>query len=340
MGSIRVVGVLIIWMGLSLFGMPRQEGPLAGARAEFEKGEYAGVIRLLEEAALAGERLPVEAYHLLVESRARLGQFPEALRVGRKGLDLYPVDERLDALYVSLLVSLAVEEARPGLERRLAEHPGSVEASKALGYILFRENPRHPRVEELLSRAARGAAGDPEARFLYGQWACLNNRHALCAAEMRQTLALGPATDYAGMQIHTLIGVAESKQGNIEAAGEAFQAALGHNRRLEPPSLHAAYQHLKFLVELSRFEESDQLIGEMLSWAPGFGPAHYERARMLSRQGRLEEAAAACALALQTLQEHDPTLLKAAHAFMAKTCFALGRTDEAQRHQKWIEANP
>jgi tetratricopeptide (TPR) repeat protein len=337
MGSIRAVGILVAWVGLSCSGMAAQ-GPLVEARAEFAKGDYAGVIRVIENAP-AGEKLPAEAFHLLVESRARLGRFPEALKTCEQGLQLYPSDAKLDELYVSLAATLPLDEAGRRLERRLAEYPASVEASKALGYILFRENPRHPRAEKLLSTAAQAAPEDAEARFLYGQWACLNNRHALCAAELRQALALDPATDYARMQIHTLMGIAESKQGNIEEAGEAFGAALVHNRKLTNPSPHAAYQHLKFLVELSRFEESERLIEEILGWGPRFGPAHYERARLLARQGKLDEAAAAGALALETLQEDDPTLIKAAHAFMAKTCFALGRTEEALRHQKQIEQN-
>jgi tetratricopeptide (TPR) repeat protein len=338
MRSMGVVGILVVWVGLSFFGMARQQGGLPEARADFERGDYAGAIRTIEEAP-TGERLPAEAYHLLVESRARLSQVPEALEACEQGLQFYPSDAKLDELYVSLAATLPPDDARRRLERRVSQYPASVEASKALGYILFRENPRHPRVEKLLTRAAQAAPTDAEARFLYGQWACLNNRHALCAAELRQALALDAATDYARMQIHTLIGVAENKQGNIEEAEAAFEAARVHNRRLDQPSLHAAYQHLKFLVELSRFGPSEELAEEMLRWAPRFGPARYERARLLARQGRLEEAVAEAALALQTLQQDDPTLMKAAHAFMAKTCFALGRTEEALLHQKWIEEN-
>jgi len=35
----------------------------------------------------------------------------------------------------------------------------------------------------------------------------------------------------------------------------------------------------------------------------------------------------------------DPKSLRAAHAFLARTCFALGRMDEAEVHQSWIESH-
>jgi outer membrane protein assembly factor BamD (BamD/ComL family) len=63
-----------------------------------------------------------------------------------------------------------------------------------------------------------------------------------------------------------------------------------------------------------------------------------ERAKFLARQRKMEEAVAEGELALKN-SGADTTQLRAAHAFLAKTYFAMGRAEEAQLHQKWIESH-
>jgi len=93
-----------------------------------------------------------------------------------------------------------------------------------------------------------------------------------------------------------------------------------------------------FLTRQSRQSEAQKLLDEILRFAPGFGPAHLERAKFLSSQGNLESAVAEAKLALDQAAS-DPKSLRATHAFLAKMCFALGRVDEAEMHQRWIESH-
>jgi tetratricopeptide (TPR) repeat protein len=93
-----------------------------------------------------------------------------------------------------------------------------------------------------------------------------------------------------------------------------------------------------FLTRRSRQGEAQKLLEEILKFAPSFGPAHLERAKYLSAQGDLEAALAEAKIALDQAGS-DPKSLQAAHAFLAKTYFALGRMDEAKVHQSWIESH-
>jgi hypothetical protein len=77
---------------------------------------------------------------------------------------------------------------------------------------------------------------------------------------------------------------------------------------------------------------------EILKWDPAYGPAHFERAKMLAQQGQAEEAAKEGELALQDGRGTEADL-RAYHAFLAKTYFALGRESDAQVHQAWIESH-
>jgi tetratricopeptide (TPR) repeat protein len=290
--------------------------------------------RLLAGAPASGE----EAYMMLAEAYLKLGKPDTAVEACERGFSHSAQAERLEQFYVYILkASRTPTIVIDKLEKQLERSPGSLTLRKALGYMLFRQDPMDPKAEQLLRDAAQTAPKDAEARFLYGQWACLNNQDSVCIKELEASLSLTPDNDSAAMQAQTLIAMAYRNQQDSVRAEAAFRNALKHNRRLSPPSTSAGYQYAKFLIESGRDREAAALVEELLRWNPDFGPARYEKARALSRAGDLEGAAREGALALRTLERDDPTLLVAAHAFMAKTCFALGRVEEAKAHQTWLQ---
>jgi tetratricopeptide (TPR) repeat protein len=113
---------------------------------------------------------------------------------------------------------------------------------------------------------------------------------------------------------------------------------MAFNQKLASPNPGSAMQYAVFLQKRSRETEAQDLISLILKWAPSFAPAYLERAKFLARQRKMEEAVAEGELALKN-SGADTTQLRAAHAFLAKTYFAMGRAEEAQLHQKWIESH-
>jgi hypothetical protein len=97
-------------------------------------------------------------------------------------------------------------------------------------------------------------------------------------------------------------------------------------------------QYADFLQKRLREPEAQNLIVKILSWAPSFAPAHLERAKFLAKQKKWEEAILEGELALKHAGG-DSAQQRSAHVFLAKTCFAWGRTTDSELHQKWLESH-
>src|SRR5437764_198576 len=76
------------------------------------------------------------------------------------------------------------------------------------------------------------------------------------------------------------------------------EKALAASRQLPSPKHAAALEFAMLLTRQSRQGEAQKLLDEILKFAPGFGPAHLERAKYLSAQGDLESALAEAKIAL------------------------------------------
>jgi Flp pilus assembly protein TadD len=231
------------------------------------------------------------------------------------------------------------DEAILVYQRGAAAYPGSALLLKRLGHVLFRRNPTDPAAGEALKKAAAAAGDDAEAHFLYGQWACMSNLNELCARELNKAATLSPSNDNALMQSYTLIGMAEDKLNHTERAEEAFRKALEHNLKLSRPDPNSALEYAQFLSRQSREADAAELVVRILAFAPYFGPAHLERAKMLAQRDDNEQAAVEAELALKYAGD-DKAQLHPAHVFLAKTYFALNKLDQARQHQEWIQANP
>ena len=311
------------------------------AESHIRQKEYAKAIEILEPFVQGHARFDAELYVMLAVSRVNLGEKGKAVAICERGLEVFPNSRRLEEFYVSLLQTVVNRaEAKARLEARLTQNPQSPVLMKSLGQLLLNENPLNPRVGQLLMTTAAQSPRDTEAHYLYGQWACLNNKESLCLDALRKALALSPRNNLARMQIYTLMGIAEDKAGRHDFAEAAFQNALKLNRRLPRPDPNGAFQYAKFLLDRQRLAEAEPLLDEALKAAPTFSPALFERAKLLAKAGRREKAIESASLALRHTTAANKTQLHAVHAFLARTYFSLGRVEEAQAHQRWIESNP
>jgi tetratricopeptide (TPR) repeat protein len=312
---------------------------LLAAEDYLKKGNFSKAVEAAELALTLDPQIDPDAYLLLAIARVNLRDNPKALEALEAGLQQFPVATRLEQHYVALLqrMGLPLPEVRQKLELRLENAPGSLVLQKALGEALMKENPLDRQAQQLLERVVQAAPGDAEAHYLWGQWLCSNNKTEGCRAEMQKALQLAPAGNAgARLQIYLTLAGAESRLGRTAEAETAYKKALAINRSLPSPNPTASYLYVKFLNDHSRSGETRPLVDEILKWAPGFGPALLERARFLSKEGKLETALGD---ALEALKDprNDPSDLRAMHSFLAKTYFSLGKTEEAKVHQDWLK---
>lgn len=337
------IGVALCLLTLSLSDAVQSQQAssktnVLAAENHIKQKNFAQAIEILESVIALDPRSTPEAYVMLAVCRVNVQEKEKAVETCERGIQVYPNSDRLKEFYIRLLEA-AVEksEAKAKLFRHLQRHPDSVIYQKALGQLLMAENPQNPEAERLLATAAKASPQDAEAHYFYGQYACLNNKDEICIAELAKAGALAPTNDQANMQIYTQIGMAEDRLNRPAKAEAAFQLALKANQKLTPPNPQAAFQYVEFLVKRAREAEAQKMVDELLRWAPTFGPAHFERAKFLARQKKMEEAIAEGKLALQ-YSDDDKTRLRAIHSLLAKTYFAMGRLTEAKVHQSWLES--
>jgi tetratricopeptide (TPR) repeat protein len=335
------VPVHIFWMLLLTaavaFGQSSPPDPnLLAAESYIRRQNFAKALEALDLVFKVNPKPPAGAYLMLASCQFNLGAKEKAADALERGVTAYPSAAGLAQEYVALLpTALSKETVRARLEERLKRQPGHPIYTKALARLAIEQDPAG--AENTLAETARLLPRDPEAHFLYGQWACLNNRHELCVIELKKSLLLAPPNEQARMQIYTLTAMAEEELGRTAAAEASFRRALAANRKLAEQSPHATQRFVEFLAQRNRDQEAQPLVDEILKYAPNFGPAHFERAKWLARQRRLDDALAAGQRALENLNGQTEAL-RAVHAFMAKTFFAAGRPDEAKVHEDWIQA--
>jgi tetratricopeptide (TPR) repeat protein len=225
------------------------------------------------------------------------------------------------------------------IDAALRSQPDSAQLLKAKGSLLLRERTRSAQARAPLERAVALAPKDPEARYYLAQWACLHHEEELCLAEATESLRLAPGNANAALQLNTLIGIAAEKLSRPAQAEKAFAAALEANRDLGWRDPLAAFQYIDFLLKRGREEQAQPLVELLMKHVPSFGPAFLERAKHLARQDKLEQAVELAEHSLK-LAGMDREKQRAAHLLLARACFQLGREEDAQRHQSWVEENP
>ena len=280
-----------------------------------------------------------QAYRELALSQYKLQNSGEALQTCEQGLALYPGSVPLLQLYLSILQqAVAPEERLARLAGLLKQTPNSPGLQKAMAEVLMAKEPENPQALALLSAAAKQLPQDPEAHFFYGEAACFNKQDAVCIRELTRAHLLSPRNQYANMQLYTMIAVAEDRLKQPLRAAQAFEHAMKANQQLNTHSPYAALKYVNFLTTQGKDKEAMRVVDEILEWDAAYGPAHFERAKMLAQQGAPQEAAKEAELALQDTRTTEADQ-RAYHAFLAKTYFALGRESDARIHQTWIESH-
>lgn len=291
---------------------------------------------------LAQETAPhrsAEAYRLLCVSEYKQQNKDEALKTCEQGLALYPDSSPLAQVYVSILhEAVAPEERLTRLKALLQQAPKSPALQKAVGEELLAKDGESPEALKLLASAAKMLPQDAEAHFFYGEAACFDKQDAVCVRELTRAHQLSPQNQYANMQLYTMVAVADDRLKQPAKAAVAFEQAMKANQQLSTPSPYAALKYVNFLTAQGKSKDAMMVADEILKWDAAYGPAHFERAKMLSQQGQAEAAAKEGELALQDARGTEADL-RAYHAFLAKTYFALGRESDAQVHQAWIESH-
>lgn len=303
-----------------------------------ENGDYRKAIETLEPVIGSRPRDP-EAYIMLAMCRLNVEDRQGAIQVCERALQICPPSVRLDEFYVSILrATTTARERKTKLSARLQQKPKSAAYMVGLSEALLAENPLDHNIERLVSKAASLLPDDPEAHYLYGRWACLNDRQELAVRELNRALSLTAANDRAKMQIHSYLGVAYDHLEKFAKADLAFREAMAFNQKLERPDPETLMEYVSFLHVQQREAEAQEVVMRILQFAKSYGPAHLARANFLAQEQKTEEALAEGELALKYAGT-DKGGQRAAHAFLAKTCAALGRMDQAQLHQEWIESH-
>ena len=298
------IWILSLWLAAAQNSSGSPGAYLQAARAYIAQGNFAQAADSLDRLLDANPDAGAEPYLTLIDCRLKLDQKDKALGVAERGIERYPASGPL---------------------------------LKAAGTLILQESSGSERAGELLERAAKAMPRDPGAHYAYGLWALMNHREEIAIEAEKRALALAPREDLK-VQALTFIGLGEDALKRPLRAEAAFRSALAANRKLPIRNPGAELEFAMFLTRQSRQGEAQKLLDEILTFAPGFGPAHLERAKYLSAQGNLKSALAEAEIALDQAGS-DPKGLRAAHAFLARTCFALGRMDEAEVHQRWIESH-
>jgi tetratricopeptide (TPR) repeat protein len=319
---------------------PPQNGQIATIERQLDSGEYDQAIEQINHLMSATAKPSEELYRMLAFAQYKQGNKEDALKTSETGLAHYPASQPIGALFMVVFHEVVPpQEQHAKLEELLQQVSQSPTYLKAHGQAVMATDSASPQALKDFSLAAKLSPADPEAHFLYGESACFNKQELLCIRELTRAHQLSPGNHYADMQIYTMMAVAQDQLRHTPEASEDFARALEANRQLPQPNPYSALKYVNFLVLQGKREEAAQVNRQILEWDPAYGPALFEQAKMLAAEGKQQEAAAEAERALADSRS-EPADVRAYHAFLARTYFALGRQDDAQAQQAWIEAHP
>ena len=336
---------LFLPLAIAAFSAPPQhhaaDPNVMAAEDYLQQGQYAKALEALELAARMHPKGDQEVYIMLAVCHLNLEQGSAAVDACERGFQAFPGNTRIES-YCSTLMQdvLSSDELRARLTAALARAPNSGVLQKSLGKVLLDARAEDPRTEQLLAGARRALPHDAEAHYLYGKWACVNQKEAVGVQALSTSLALTKPDNYAAVVlVNGMIGVAQDRLNHPRAAGLAFASALAAYGKMEPPVPEVPYQYVRFLVARSEDANALRVNAVILRRNPQFAPAHLEQAQLFFRAGRLEPSLAEAELALK-YSPPDKTQLRSIHSFLVKASAALGRSADVKLHQEWVDSNP
>ena len=158
----------------------------------------------------------------------------------------------------------------------------------------------------------------------------MNNRDEDCAQREREALRASNLSPMAQLQMNTLIGMCEGRSGDPETARAAFEIALGINKSLPRFDASSAYRYARFLSDHAETDQLKTILGEILAHAPRYGPVLLERAKLLEREGKTQEAIEAANLALGG-DGNDAGSIREAHMHSGQKLLHVGAKGKGGR---------
>lgn len=308
------------------------------ARLSIVARDYASAWKLLEPVLSTRSDADAETYALAVQIHFSSGAKQQAMETCEAGLQAFPSEASLEELHAALLLDCgATEVCKAKALGRLKQSPASPAYLKLVAELLIDKSAIDPSTTDVVAQMMLRLPNDPGALYLHAKWAFASNQLDI-ALEETARLSAAPATSpIVRARGLALMALAHERMGHGEQASQAFSHALELDRRLEFPDPEVAMTYVDFLVKAAKDREADDLVSEVLRWAPEYPPARLRRAVRLANTGHAEEAVRDAKLVL----EHGDglTVLRAAHVLLAKTYTSLDRPAEAQVHLDWINSH-
>ena len=310
--------------------------------AKIGKHEYSDVIPLISQLLSRRPRQHPQFYIMLGDSLKAMGETEKALETYEQGLEIFPNWSPLEQRYLSLLRSSGrLSSVINQRLQRLRAAPDDVAELLALGSLLaISDDQSQPPPAEmsarLLEHALQLAPESASAHFDYCRLQSRLNKFDVAVEECQKALRLA-ADEQMKIMIYSLLGQLQADLSHPGAAEAAFKSAAQLNRVASVHDLGAAYTYIDYLSQRSRDADAQALVDEALGWSPTSATLLMQRAQLLSREGKWQQAVDSAELALSHAGENQQVEHQA-HVFLARTYFRLNQTDKAQLHQQWLSA--
>jgi tetratricopeptide (TPR) repeat protein len=316
----------------------QSQGDLAGAAAKYE-----AILRIAPRLS--------PAYNNLGSLYLQLGNYPKAIEMLERGLKVNPNLTSASALLgIAYFQSGDPRAARPHLEAAVRSNPDDTNAAMFLANCLTKlgefhaaartleqlsqKQPRNPQIWYLLGKVyiqlsesalAKVNEIDPNsvwAHQIFSDMAEGVKNYDGAIFEMKKALAIAPRQP----GLHYKLGDLYRETGQWDAAFEEFSAELAndsHNCRVSWKLGDV------LLLQSTRPEEALGYVDKALSACPDLAEARLDRARLLVKLHRNEEAVPDL-LASAKAMPAEPSI----HFLLAQAYRALGRGQEAQEEMQ------
>jgi tetratricopeptide (TPR) repeat protein len=325
---------------------PRVEQLHDEARQLQSKGDLAGAAAKYEAMLRIAPRL-LPAYNNLGSLYLQLGNYPKAIEMLERGLKVNPNLPSASALLgIAYFQSGDQRAARPHLEAAVRANPDDTNAAMFLANCLTKLGEFHS-AARTLEQLAQKQPRNPQIFYLLGKVYIQLSESALAKVneidpnsvwahqissdmaegfknydgailEMKKALAIAPRQP----GLHYKLGDLYRETGQWDAAFEEFSAELTN----DPHNCRVAWKLGDvLLLESARPEEALGHIDRALAACPDLAEARLDRARLLVKLHRNEDAVPDL-LASAKAMPGEPSI----HYLLAQAYRALGRGQEAQ----------